>query len=121
MPLAALLLEELGLVPDLIHSRPTSARTSSTREIVGWSCAIRKASSCVHISTLPQRISEFKHHSFTMSHAPPALITPFAIGIESMRFPSGPLSEPPFGWPGTLNWTTQSLYLAPAGESISVL
>ena len=55
------------------------------------------------------------------SHAPPAAITPFAIGIESMRLPSGPLSEPPFFAPGTLNCTTQSLNSAPAGDSRSVL
>merc|ERR1712185_641124 len=55
------------------------------------------------------------------SHAPPAAITLLAIGIESMRLPSGPLSEPPFGAPGTLNCTTASLYLASAGDSRSVL
>ena len=57
----------------------------------------------------------------TRSHAPPAAITELAIGIESMRLPSGPLSEPPLVAPGTLNWTTASLYLAPAGDSRSVL
>merc|ERR1711995_31520 len=55
------------------------------------------------------------------SHAPPALITELAIGIESTRLPSGPLSEPPFLAPGTTNCTTASLYLAPAGDSRSVL
>merc|ERR1719424_502745 len=50
------------------------------------------------------------------SHAPPAAMTPLAIGIESMRLPSGPLSEPPFLAPGTLNWTTQSLYAASGGD-----
>ena len=53
------------------------------------------------------------------SHAPPAAITLFAIGMESMRLPSGPLSEPPFLAPGTLNCTTHSLYLASAGDSPS--
>ena len=55
------------------------------------------------------------------SHAPPAAITELAIGIESMRLPSGPLSEPPFFAPGTLNCTTASLYLAPGGDGRSVL
>merc|ERR1712185_625356 len=51
------------------------------------------------------------------SHAPPAAITLLAIGIESMRLPSGPLSEPPFGAPGTLNCTTASRYLGASGEA----
>merc|ERR1740138_1953712 len=55
------------------------------------------------------------------SHAPPALMTELAIGIESTRLPSGPLSDPPFFAPATLNCTTHSLNLASAGASRSVL
>ena len=56
-----------------------------------------------------------------MSQAPPALMTPLAMGMESMRFPSGPLSVPPFFAPGTLNWTTASFLQLPSGEGSSVL
>ena len=56
-----------------------------------------------------------------ISQEPPALITPLAIGIESMRWPLGPLSVPPFLAPGTLNSTTQALTVAPAGDGSRVL
>ena len=63
----------------------------------------------------------FSESYSTSSHAPPAAITPLAIGMESTRLPSGPLSEPPFFAPGTLNCTTHSLNFASAGDSRSVL
>ena len=40
---------------------------------------------------------------------------------EKRAHPSGPLSEPPFLAPGTLNWTTASLYFAFGGDARSVL